>query len=372
MVSRDRAIPDTEAQQRWYQAASAAEPGLWKSLFEVGFKSATLYSAVSDLSIIELKDELKSLLARPVTAEEVFGFRVLIVAAEMYAERKRRHITLAMDYPSRRESVKHVEHASEREKVRHERTLKVPGEYPYSTERKVLDKDTQRKMLIDKLVQIIITCDMPAAKMLAASIAPERLALRMGAGKRLSTLQGKLREYKRMHKFIWAAYGIDWPKESVHLMDYLVELADTKCGPSVPQSVLSMICFLESLGAVKEQFRLGTLPALRSMVNELGLELKAGNPKPKRKANQLLITLVASWELAVMDWTMLEVDRIQYWTRLVKLWSAFRAADQSGVPPKFIAFDGSLLGGKITISKTTGAGKSVGEVWFFVSVEAAY
>lgn len=368
--SSDRAIPDVSASRLWEQTASRLEPELWTSLTKMGFRSPLLYDGLSDLTLAELVDELRLLLARPLQVGEVLAFKLLIDASFQHAGRKRRFICNALVRPGLCQQVPVVTKPSIREEALANCQQPALGDYPHSKGKKPLDKDAQRRRAVEAIVLVIQQCAMPAAALLTSSIAPSSLAARMGAGKRVSTLLGKLREYRRMRKFLQLAFGVCWPTALIQLVDYIMDLADIPVGPTVPGAVLSMIAFFENVGAVAGDKRFSGDPVVKCLTDDLTLELRSANPRVKRKANLILLAFVASWELFVTDLSYSEVARLEVWKRLVKLWASLRSADSSGVPEDSLVFEDGVLSGRIDASKTTGAGKSVGALFFFVSNKA--
>ena len=366
----ERSIPDLHAQEQWRKTAQTLEPELWKALCTAGFNNVLCFDALSDLSLLELRDQLAAILGRQPIAGENFALRVLIEAASDHATKKRRHITLASRFPALREYVPQTILLSCREQMLKLKVQLPANEYPFAKKKKPVEKDVRRRIVVEKIVKVILNCEMPSALLLASSVNPERLSSRMGSGKRLSTLEGKLREYNRMNKFLQTTFGVPWPKSVIQLLDYLLDLADLPAGPTVPPSVLSMIAFFEKVGSVRTDSQLSVIPIVKSTVDDLVLELSSNKPRERRKAVQLLVPLIASWELVVTDATYLEVTRVQFWVRLVKLWGALRTSDQSGIPAKSLVYDGQVLSGKILVSKTTGAGKKVGTLTFVVSNRA--
>jgi len=247
------------------------------------------------------------------------------------------------------------------------RLLLTPDNYPVATKRPKTGKEAVRSKLVDKLCKIIVLCDVPAAQLIVGSVAPERLLQRFGAGRRISTLKQKIQIFGQLHRWSMASLGKNFPEKSVELVDFLLERADEPCGPSVPGSVLGMVAFLEEIGGRPEAERLASNSAVRSIVDELKLELSAGKPRAKRRAHQLLVGLVLSLEAKVCDRSCSTYIRLLAWTKLVRVWASLRSSDTSGSPADGLRMDGADLVGSIEKSKTSGRGKSVTVLSFFVA-----
>lgn len=115
---------------------------------------------------------------------------------------------------------------------------------------------------------------------------------------------------------------------------------------------------------------MGRASEVLAIANELRLELTSTNPLPKRKAHQFPVAFVISWETVVMQEAESLCRRLYCWYRLVALWAALRTADCAGTPAKRIKLCNGDLFGSILVSKTTGAGKKVGELFFTVCAGA--
>lgn len=360
-------------EQTWQRTATGLEPALWKELVKVGYVGVSLFDASSDLNMLELAKELDIVLQRDSTQAEIFAYRNLIVHAASGAALKRRCIRAALADPSLREKPLKQSVWTKRDELL---SRIAPGStireltFPTATTKPRETKDDQRKRLVVKFCSVLQECEMPIMHSLALSIAPERILLRMGAGKRSSTLKQKLQMFGQLKGYMQATIGKVFPSQPWELMDYLCERAEEPCGASVPQGILSMVSFVEECGGRLEKDRIGKLPQVKSLANEIQLELSVGKSYKKRKAKQYLLCQIAAWEMGVDDVSYYVTLRTLMWCKLVRVWAAFRTADGDGVPPLRLEMEAGNLSGPITMTKTTGAGKRVGELEFFVSGKA--
>ena len=359
-----------EVQARWEQHAKTTAREVWPALKAAGFTAPALFDAIEDLDRFALVVELETIIKRIATGAEQISFLRLVKDSGTFAAQRRR-VTLRTlrEGPHARE-VPVAPIFSERELLSINKMKPAATVYPFATNRKQRTKDEERKILVHKIGEIVMRCGFPAATLVLSSAAPDRILGRFGAGKRLGTLKSKVRVFGLMEKWMTAVYSKPFPSEIVELTDYLLDRAEEPCGPSIPRSVSSTVSFFEEIGGIKPAKRIGNDSAIISIINELKLELSANKPRCRRTANQLPIAFVVSWEVVVCDSTVYDTQRIRVWVKLVKLWCAFRTADQSGIPSKLMSFDGLELRGKILISKTTGTGKSVGEMHFALTTDA--
>jgi hypothetical protein len=314
--------------------AASVDAGIWKVLYKSGLKLPWTIEAMSDLDAAETAAMLEGLLLRLPKLEELTGFYSILDVAKVYAERHRRLVVAALDKPELRS----LRRPNESLEMRHSlmvrlepRLLLTPDNYPVATKRPKTGKEAVRSKLVDKLCKIIVLCDVPAAQLIVGSVAPERLLQRFGAGRRISTLKQKIQIFGQLHRWSMASLGKNFPEKSVELVDFLLERADEPCGPSVPGSVLGMVAFLEEIGGRPEAERLASNSAVRSIVDELKLDLSAGKPRAKRRAHQLLVGLVLSLEAKVCDRSCSTYIRLLAWTKLVRVWASLRSSDTSGI-----------------------------------------
>ena len=170
-----------------------------------------------------------------------------------------------------------------------------------------------------------------------------------------------------MKSFLQIAAGKTFPTQPVELLDYILARGDEPCGPTVPGSILGMVAFFENIGGRPVSEQLANHPMITAFVSDLKLELVTGAPKTKRKAHQHLLAVVKSWELRVTDAALPLWHRLHAWTELIAIWASFRTSDVSGIPAMSLRRLDDGIEGSIMLSKTTGAGKRVGEMRFFVS-----
>ena len=354
----------------WQRKGLEIGGNLYVELSKCGMKNAACYDVLSDLNGGDLLQEFEMLAGRTPVSGNMRVFKELIKASEQFAGAKRRMICKALAEPWLREVAPPPPIFTTRELLMSARVVRAVADYPVAGQRKLETKDEVRQRWARKISQIIIHCDFPAAQFLQTSIAPERYMDKLSGGKRGSTLAQKVRSFYKLRDWMNAAFSKDFPTREVEVMDYLLDLADQPCGPSVPKSTVGTISFFEELGNVKAASRVGRSSVVTALVNELKLCLTSDKPKPKKKANQYLVCLMGSWEVMVSDRSLYDVARVRVWTKLVKVWAAFRTADLGGIPPSSMTLENGILRGKMLVTKTTGTGKSVAELSFNISDKA--
>ena len=91
---------------------------------------------------------------------------------------------------------------------------------------------------------------------------------------------------------------------------------------------------------------------------------------PTRKAPQIPLGLLASFERFVCDTPQRLYIRLFAWYRLVRFWSSMRFDDHRGLVPTAMTLRSGSLRGTLVRTKTTGAGKRQEQLFINVGVEA--
>ena len=353
--------------------ATDIAPALWKLLVKNGFKLPWSFDAVSDLDAAETLAMLEGFFRRLPRQEEINSYYEILTLASAFAARHRKMVVAALDRPELRSQKRQTDHGLERYNLlaKLDPRLLLPADhYPVANKKAKTDREAVRGKLVDRLCRVIVLCDLPAAQLIVGSIAPERILQRFGAGRRISTLKQKLQSFGQLHRWCLASLGKNFPEKAVELLDFILERADEPCGPSVPGSILSMVAFLEEIGGRPVNERLASDTAVKSIVDELKLELSSARPRAKRKANQMMIGFALSMEATVCDSSAKTYVRLLAWTKLLRIWASLRSSDTAGIPASSIRMEGQDLFGCIEESKTTGRGKAVSVLPFFVSGKA--
>jgi hypothetical protein len=366
--SNERLVDATEP--LWEETARALAPNLWAKLAAVEFTQSTHFDALSDLDDLELHrelDELCNIRADPV---DLLEFKALVLRSASFACIKRRRIIAACSNPGFRQvATKLIPVFTERETLLMSRcTLDQNGiKQPVASGRQRESKENLRKRLVIVIGQILEECAMPIISLMLSSAAPERLLEKLGGGRRLSTLRQRVREFKHLRAYMMTAHLKPFPDKAVELLDYIMERGNEPCSPSTPNSILTMIAFFEDLGGRPKEHQLSNLSVVRRLVDDLKLSLVSRVGTVKKKAHELFVVFLASWEVMIGDTSYTEVFRIIVWGRLIKVWASLRTADNSGIDPNSLRNVGGDLHGIIGTSKTTGTGKRIAQMEFVIS-----
>ena len=346
---------------------AAMLPVLSRALLQPG-----ILETMQDQTIAEQIESLESFLCRVASEDERAEWLDLIRTSSSLASKKRRLAIMAMDHPEMREPVfaRWPEHITEGQILASKLKQKLER-FPLARKVEPLTKDQQRAALVGELVAFITEIGMPIVADVLDALHSGAILTRIAGGRRLSTLKQKLVTLRRLSDWMRAVYGLPFPVKVFQLMDYIEERAAEPCGPSVPGSILSAVKFIELIGGVQEDKRIGKYHIMDNLVKEITLSLMGENPKAKKKANPQLALFMAWWEHEVVTETNPMTLRVLCFVKLVRIWACLRCSDLGGIPSKSLHLDdtGNLVG-TITASKTTGRLKQVSLMYFYVSANA--
>eukprot|EP00435_Cladocopium_sp_Y103_P017366 s1708_g4.t1 len=225
----------------------------------------------------------------------------------------------------------------------------------------------ERDRWLKELQKVLVDATLPVSANLGRG---EVSDTRFAKGRRGSTLRKHVKTWRIAERWFLGAFGVSWPASGLQVAEYLEARLAEPCARSVPTSFFKTLMFLEHAGEVPEHERLCDSAAVRNMMEECNMRLEACTLRQRRQAILLPIALVESMERLVTDEAATPYLRIYAWFRLVKLWAGMRFNDTQGVPAHTMSFDDSLLKGEIHRSKTSGAGKRLGILGFYVSKQA--
>ena len=222
-------------------------------------------------------------------------------------------------------------------------------------QRQLIEEDERGRWLkeLDKQIK--------EASMWASSGGDDRglLSRRIGKGRRANTLRKHVKTWGHYVRWLIAVYGIKWPELPMHFADYLIARSLEPCGKSVPVAAYKTLVFMEHAAELPPEVRISESDAIKNSLEEVKLQLDSNDPKPRKQATQLLVTVVAALERKVMQRSAPRFVRAFAWYKLVKLWGAMRYHDTTGVDFSSMRLDGFALVANLTRTKTSGPGKRI-------------
>ena len=190
-------------------------------------------------------------------------------------------------------------------------------------------------------------------------------------GRRQCSCLDHQREWRKVRAFSLGVAGEPWPPHIGIVLDYVQERTQEPCARTVPAAILGALGFMEKSGGVALGDRMANQQTLKNMVNQSVMDLESG-AAPTKKAPLLPSVLVGALELLVLDAAQPLFARGMAWYKLLKVWTACRCHDLSGLSPGSLRLTKHGLVGSLERTKTTGPGKKVRHLPIFVSNSAYF
>ena len=231
-------------------------------------------------------------------------------------------------------------------------------------------EETQRLQLVKEVVALIRRAELPVVSRADMSIDPGRALLGCTGKARARTIRKRLREWVKAEAWFLRVVGTCWPRSASDVVDYLHDRAGEPCARTVPSSILGALSFIEKAGGVSFEDRLSADHLVASTMESLTVSLSKGTA-PTKKSAMVLLGIVLSLELYVVDETRPRYCRGVAWLRLVKIWASLRFDDTLGIRPELMVLTSGGLEAQLERTKTSGPGRKVRWLSFFVSARAS-
>ena len=222
-----------------------------------------------------------------------------------------------------------------------------------------------------ELADLLMEAKLPITAQTMSCREPEKVIAAALGGMRASTIRKRIREWRKVRAFALGVAGVPWPAHIGVVLDYMQERLDEPCARTVPSSILSALGFMEKAGGVALHDRMANQQTLKNMVNQGVMDLELNAP-PTKKAPLMPLMLVGALELLVLDATQPVFARGLAWYKLLKVWTACRCHDMSGLSPGSLRQTKHGLVGCLERTKTSGPGKKVRHLPIFVSRSAFF
>ena len=231
-------------------------------------------------------------------------------------------------------------------------------------------EETQRLLLVKEVVALIRRAGLPIVARADMSIDPGRALLGCTGKARARTIRKRIREWAKAEAWFLRVCGFCWPASAGEVVDYLHDRSEEPCARTVPSSIIGALSFLEKAGGVPLESRLSGDGLVASTVEYLTVSLSRG-AAPTKKAAMLLLGMLMALELYVLDVSRPRYCRGVAWLRLVKIWASLRFDDTLGIRPELMILTASGLEAQLERTKTSGPGRKIRWLSFFVSSQAS-
>ena len=220
-----------------------------------------------------------------------------------------------------------------------------------------------------QLVQILKDCQFPVCSQALFAADPDKVLQATAGTVRASTLRARIQEWSKFSIWVLAVEARLYPSNIGLLLDYIEERREEPCSRTRLKAILSAVSFVERAGGIPKNVMLSSQPLVLSLVNVRTAELEVGAP-PTRQAVPFPLVLIISLELAVGDSSLPRYLRALAWCRLLKLWTSSRADDLQGASFDNMVITAEGLRGYADRTKTSGAGRRVRFLPFFIARES--
>ncbi len=231
-------------------------------------------------------------------------------------------------------------------------------------------EETQRILLVKEVIALIRRAELPVVARADCSINPDRALLGCTGKARARTIRKRIREWTKAESWFLRVGGFGWPTSASDVVDYLHDRSEEPCARTVPASIVGALSFIEKAGGVPLGARLSMDGLVVSTVEYLTVALSKG-AEPTKKAAMILLGMVMALELYVVDVSKPRYCRGVAWLRLVKIWASLRFDDTLGIRPELMVLTASGLEAQLERTKTSGPGRKIRWLSFFVSTQAS-
>ena len=194
-------------------------------------------------------------------------------------------------------------------------------------------------------------------------------ALALIGRSRPATVRLRVRAWEAYTRWLQLRRQHAWPESAGDLCDYVREMVDQHAPKSFGNH-FDGACrwFMPRTGHLMAQTLLNDESFKRTM-QWAETELDKAVIKTK-KAPRILVVVIASMELYVSEAGHPRVLRMVAWTRLLKVYGSMRGDDAQRLRPADLQLRESGLVGRLTRTKTTGAGRRVRELPLYIPADA--
>ena len=230
-------------------------------------------------------------------------------------------------------------------------------------------KREERERWLERLAMVIKEARTPVA-FLAESTSNPLATIKLAFGsRRHRTLRARYRVWCKIRLWLVCVHGVHWPRGVGDMLDYLSDCG-RYMGKSWPNEVAATLAMMEKVAGFKKESCISDTSIWKGAVSSINLELqsiRSGDQPAVKKAPQLPILHIIALELEVANTNQRMYFRLHCFIRLVKVWAALRTDDVFGICPRRLNLMSRVLRGILVETKTTGPGKRVKEVAFFVA-----
>ena len=223
-----------------------------------------------------------------------------------------------------------------------------------------------REAWLSELVSYLKEADLPICNIVQSTSDPLCMLKRSFGNRRMKTLRNRARAWRKVREWLVAFKGRPYPIDVSDMLDYLLFLTQEGAPASRIDEVGAALSVLEDAGQVPEDGKISSCRLWKQAIKSRQAELEVGHTETKR-APPLSTAMVVALEILVCGEENPAYSRGIAWVVLLCVWACMRIDDVAGLDPKRLSLRSRGLKGVLVRTKTTGPGKNVKEVPFYVA-----
>jgi hypothetical protein len=186
---------------------------------------------------------------------------------------------------------------------------------------------------------------------------------------RPATLAKRVRTWEIFVEWLSRNRARNWPESPVDLVDYLAARVAEGCPPSFPESLRSSVLWVEARSGRGVDDMYGRDDFFRKNVDRADVLARTG-ADAVHKVPRLPIIVIGALECKVMSTSAPLGVRVMAWCRLLKVFGTMRWDDLQRLCPKDVHLRTGGLVGRLSQTKTSGAGKKVRDLPLYIPKHA--
>ena len=182
---------------------------------------------------------------------------------------------------------------------------------------------------------------------------------------RPSTVKKRVRDWEVFARWLQWNRCRGWPASSTDLVDYLAARMAEGCPPSFPEAFKSAVLWVEARSGHDPGMTYGRDEFFRKNVDRASVVVLT-DAEAVKKAPRMPIIVIGALECKVMNVDAALGVRVVAWARLLKVFGTLRWDDLQRLRPRDVALRAGGLVGRLSQTKTSGAGKKVRDLPLFI------
>ena len=216
-----------------------------------------------------------------------------------------------------------------------------------------------------RLAAILKGGDTPAWHQAESAADPASAMAGLVGRSRPTTVAKRVRSWETFAHWLRWHRGRCWPTSPTDLVDYLAARVAEGCPPSTPESFRSAVLWIEARSGFGHDESYGRNEFFRKNV-DLADVIVLTDAEAVQKAPRFPVIVIGALECKVMHAESPLVVRVVAWARLLKVFGTLRWDDLQRLRPRDVVLRAGGLVGRLSQTKTSGAGKKVRDLPLFV------